>query len=265
MNLGPIQLIAFVFDSTDKFKGQIRRELDALRGRGLIRVIDLLFILKEADGTVRSLQASDLLEHEAAEFGALLRRMLAIGAADEESAYLGELLSAVMPSGPGQGLSLADIQAAATGIPAEKAAALLLFEHTWTIGLGEAILSADGRMVAQGFVTRDALLAVGRELGAIAEAEGAIERASAIRGAAMLDALTTVAAAEELKRTPGDEAVRAMAAAEAVRALIIAGLLDETVAPEAIDVLVGAGLISAPAVQEAGRAADTAATQLASS
>jgi uncharacterized membrane protein len=259
MNFGPIQLIAFAFDSGDKFKGQIRRELDELRGRGLIRVLDLLFIMKEADGTVRSLQTSDLLDHEAAEFGALLRRMLAVGAADEESAYLGELLGAVMPSGPGQGMSLADIQAAAAGIPAGKAAALLLFEHTWAIGLGEAILSADGRVVAQGFVTRDALLAVGRELSAIVEAEGAIGRASALRGAAMLDALSTAAAVEELKRTPGDEAVRTTAVAEALRALIVAGLIDETVAPEAIDVLVRAGLISAPALQEAGRAADAAA------
>ncbi|NTU83369.1 MAG: hypothetical protein HGA45_29035, partial [Chloroflexales bacterium] len=253
MNFGPIQLIAFAFDSVDKFKGQIRRELDDLRGRGLIRVIDLLFIIKAVDGTVHSLQASDLLEHEAAEFGALLSRMLAIGAADEESAYLGELLGGVMPTARGQGMSLADIQAAAAGIPPGKAAALLLFEHTWAIGLGEAILGADGHMVAQGFITRDALLAVGRELSAIVEAEGAIERAAAIRGAAMLDALTTVAA-EEPQYAPGDEAFRSMAAAEAVRALVVAGLLDETAAPDAIDALVRAGLISSAALQEAGRA-----------
>ncbi|NTU86056.1 MAG: hypothetical protein HGA45_43135 [Chloroflexales bacterium] len=265
MNFGPIQLIAFVFDSVDKFEGQIRRELDELRGRGLIRVLDLLFIMKEADGTVRSLQASDLLDHEVAEFGALLRRMLNLGAADDESAYLGELLGAVMPSEPGQGMSLADIQAAAAGVPAGKAAALLLFEHTWAIGLGEAILSAEGRMVAQGFVTRDALLTVGRELSTIVEAEGAIARAAAIRGAALLDALTTVVAAEELKQAPGDEAVRTMAAAEALRALVVAGLLDETAAPDAIDVLVRAGLISAPALHEAGRAADAAAADLADS
>lgn len=47
-------------------------------------------LMKEADGTVRSLQASDLLDREAADFGALLRRMLVVGAADEASAYLGE-------------------------------------------------------------------------------------------------------------------------------------------------------------------------------
>jgi uncharacterized membrane protein len=272
MDFGPIQLIAFAFEGVDKFKGQIRRELDELRGHGLIRIIDLLFIMKDGDGTIRALQASDLLDYEAAEFGALLGRMLGLGATGAESAYLGELLGETMAPSLGQGMSIADIQAAADGIPAGKAAGLLLFEHSWAIGLAEAIKSADGHMVAQGFLTRDALLMVGRELNAIVEAEVAIERAAAVRGAAMLDALITVAAAEEVKQAALDNAIATMVgvdafrstiAAEAVRTLVVAGLLEESASGEAIDALVRAELITTGAFQEATDAADNVAAELA--
>ena len=42
MTIGPIQVIAFSFDRTDQFRGEVLDELGRLRGRGLIRLIDLL-------------------------------------------------------------------------------------------------------------------------------------------------------------------------------------------------------------------------------
>lgn len=271
MDVGPIQLIAVAFDSVDKFQGQIRRELDELRGHGLIRILDLLFIMKEADGTIHSVQTSDLHSDEAAELGALLSHLVGIGAADE-SEHLGDILRAVLAPEPHHGLGLEQIRALAAEIPAGKAAALLLVEHAWAIGLDEAVASAGGYLVEQGFLTRDAMLVVGQEMNAIVEAEVAIERAEAIRGAALLDALTTVAAAEDLKQAAvskavatlvGVDALRTSVAAEAVRALVVAGLLEESDAPEAIEVLVSAELITEEALAEAERAADTAAAELA--
>ena len=52
----------------------------------------------------------------------------------------------------------------------------------------------------QGFLTPEALLMVGQELEAMAEAEAAIEVAETIKGAAMFDALITVAEAESVYR-----------------------------------------------------------------
>ncbi len=272
MQSGPIQIITFAFDRVDRFEGQILRELDELRGHGLIRVVDLRFVMKEADGTVHALQERDLPDGSVSAFGALLDPLLGFAATvearPEAAASLDTLLS---PEGQSPGLGLGEIRAAAADLAPGTAAALLVVEHAWAIGLGTAIREAGGRMVAQGFLTRDALLAIGQELNAIVEAEVAVERAAAIKGAAMLDTLTTLAAAEEVQRAAMAEAAatvvsvdtfRASVAAEAVRALVIAGLLTEADAVDAVDVLLDAELITADVFQQATDAADAALAEI---
>ena len=46
MTIGPVQVIIFGFDRTDQFKGEVLEELSNLRGRGLIRLIDLFLAVK---------------------------------------------------------------------------------------------------------------------------------------------------------------------------------------------------------------------------
>ena len=41
MLVGPIQVIVFGFERSDQFRGEVLKELATLRGRGLIRLIDL--------------------------------------------------------------------------------------------------------------------------------------------------------------------------------------------------------------------------------
>ena len=38
--VGPLQLLLVGFETTDRFQGDIARELRVLRGRGVIRVLD---------------------------------------------------------------------------------------------------------------------------------------------------------------------------------------------------------------------------------
>lgn len=272
MKIGPIQVIVFAFDSIDKFKGQIRHELEELRGHGLIHIIDLLLLVKEHDGTVHSVQSSDLFEDETIQLGIVLEQVLAERGTAPAAADLSIFLDDLEASAQGLGVGLAEIQSITTEMALGTAVALLLVEHAWAIGLTSAIRSADGRMVAQGFLTQDALLAVGQELNAIVEAEVAIEQAEALRGAAMLDALTTVAAAEEVQHAAlaqavvtvvGVEALRTTVAAEAVRALIVAGVLEESAAPQALAALVQAELITDAVLDEAAQAAERAAAELA--
>jgi uncharacterized membrane protein len=270
MQSGPIQVLVFAFDRVDRFEGQILRELDELRSHGLIRIIDLRFVMKEADGTVHALQEQDMPDGSVSSFGALIDPLLGlttVGTPPEQSAALETMLSP--EQGPGLDFNL--LRAAVTDLAPGTAAALVLVEHAWAIGLGTAIVDAGGRMVAQGFLTRDALLAVGRELNAIIEAEVATERAAAVKGAALLDTLTTLAAAEEVQREAmaeaitavvGVEAFRSTVAAEAVRALVVAGLLTEADATEAIDILVDAELISEATLAEAATAADAIIAEL---
>ncbi|NJL06090.1 MAG: hypothetical protein HC911_14535 [Chloroflexaceae bacterium] len=269
MHIGPIQVLAFTFDSVEHFKGEILRELDLLRGHGLIRIIDLLFVMKEQDGSVVTLQSSDLLDVDVEQFGSALRHMLGLEDTDEVD-VVDELLAEFVA--PEQGWSIEDLQATAETVALGTAAAWLLVEHAWALGLSTAIRNAQGSLVVQGFLTRNALLAVGHELNAMVEAEVAIEQAAALKGAAILDALITVAAAEEVQQAAaaqavasvvGVEAFRTVVAAEAVRALIVAGLLEESDAPEAIDTLVDADLITVGALSEASQAADLALAELA--
>lgn len=274
MQSGPIQVLTFTFDRVDRFEGQILRELDELRGHGLIRVIDLRFVMKEADGTVHALQERDLPDGSVSTFGALIDPLLGLAATSEAHPAQASGLETMLSPEQGPGLDLDMVRSAVTDLAPGTAAALVLIEHAWAIGLGTAIVEAGGRMVAQGFLTRDALLAVGRELSAVVEAEVAVERAQALRGAALLDTLTTLAAAEEVQREAMAEAIttvvaveafRSTVAAEAVRALVVAGLLAEAEAPEAIDVLVDAELISRDTVADAAAIADAAIAELSQS
>jgi hypothetical protein len=131
--------------------------------------------------------------------------------------------------------------------PGDYALAILV-EHRWAAHFREAVRAAGGRLLAQGFLTPEVVMVIGAELQAHADAEAAIELANATRGAALLEALGTIARRE---RASPEEA--AHAAAEVVRALAAVGIVDESEAPAAIDALATAGLIEL-AVVEAARA-----------
>jgi hypothetical protein len=126
------------------------------------------------------------------------------------------------------------------------------------------VRAAGGSMMAQSLVTPETLLWVGDEIQAIAEAETAIELASAVKGAALLEALVDVA--EERASLDEIAVVSAVtagtaAAVQATRALIVGGLIAEAAAKEAIGVLVGAGLIAEDTAAEAVRRADQIALE----
>ena len=57
MSIGPIQMVVIGFETNDRFKGEIMQELDALRGRGVIRVLDLLFVMKDEAGDIFAFDA----------------------------------------------------------------------------------------------------------------------------------------------------------------------------------------------------------------
>jgi len=90
-------------------------------------VVDLLFVMKDENGNIAALELSDLSDEEAEQFGPIA----------------GDLLHVLEPD---------DVEAAASNIPNNSSAALLLFEHSWAFGLKEAILNAGGIPLAGGLV-----------------------------------------------------------------------------------------------------------------
>ncbi len=146
MTLGPLEYLIVGFEGT-RFTGQILAELRAARDKGIIRVVDLFAIRKDEQGNVTALELSDLSVEEAAELGPLA----------------GDLMGMFAPE---------DIEQAAASIPNNGAAGLLLFEHTWAIGLKEAIKNAGGVAIAGGFVSPDVLQELEQDLEAAQQGAG---------------------------------------------------------------------------------------------
>jgi uncharacterized membrane protein len=91
---GPIQIWTFAFDG-NRFRGEVLPELDRLKDAGVIRLIDLIVIRKDASGRVMVMTASDLDWEEATAFGALIGGLLGLGVDGEEGAKIGEMTGAL--------------------------------------------------------------------------------------------------------------------------------------------------------------------------
>ncbi len=138
MTLGPLEFLVVGFEG-NRFNGQILSELRAAREKGIIRVVDLVFLMKDEQGTFAAMELSDLSKEQAEQFAPLA----------------GELLGLLAPE---------DIEQLAASIPNNSSAGLLLFEHTWAIGLKEAIKNAGGVAIAGGLVAADVLQELEAEL-----------------------------------------------------------------------------------------------------
>jgi uncharacterized membrane protein len=257
--IGPVQLIVWKFDDLRNTQGKALRELDAVRKKGVIRLLDLLFVHKQASGRVLSLEDSDLTKNEALDYGAALGGLLGAASGGEKGALKGAAAGLDAVAGNYYGLSIADVREVAAELEPDSAAALMLIEHTWARDLVGAINEAGGRAVCQGFLTRDALFMIGEELRVTREAQQAIEAADAAKGQAILDALTVVAEAEMVAHAAvteaeevlsAAEAIKAAAAAEAVQALIAAELIEEIAAEEALAALVAADMLTEAALAQ---------------
>ena len=244
----PLQVIALSFSRDVGAEDRILAEVDRLRGRGVLRLLDLLFVAKSQDGTVERLAIGD----------------------DED---FGSLLTAVVPdanggragsaSAGGPVFDPADAQALAGSLQPGTALAFLLVEHHWAAPLFGAIAEAGGMLIGEGFLTAETGLVVGAEVAALEEASQVIAQAQADEADALLAAVA--AEAEAAVAVADSERIQSAAAAAAVRALITAGLVEEAAAHEAVTALSTAGLIVAAADQAAADsvAEDAAAVEAA--
>ena len=161
MAFGPVQLLVLGFDQPD-FQGQIVAELDRLKEGDLVRVIDGIAVHKHEDGKVEVLRRSDLSDDEAAEFGAVVGALIGLGAGGVEGAEAGAELGAAAAAAertePDDGDDEWDVL---DEIPPGTAAAVILLEHRWAAPLRDAIRSANGFAISDGWVHPEDLVAVG--------------------------------------------------------------------------------------------------------
>jgi hypothetical protein len=157
MAIGPVQLIVLGFDKPD-FRGEIIAEIEKLRKSDTVRVIDSLAVYKDADGNIEVMHLSNLAPDEAAELGSKVAALIGLGIEGEEAAE-----EADMDISPAEGSAGSDGAAwdVIEEIPNDSAAALLLIEHHWAVGLRDAIARAGGFRLADGFISPLDLVQIG--------------------------------------------------------------------------------------------------------
>ena len=112
--------------------------LEDLVDRDIVRILDLLIMKKDDDGTLEAFEISDLDSDE-------------LGSLRSYETALAMLLSAD------------DVEAVAAAVEPGSTAAVLVWENKWAAPFGSAVRRAGGQLIASGRIPVQALLAVIQE------------------------------------------------------------------------------------------------------
>jgi uncharacterized membrane protein len=170
MAVGPVQLVVLGF-SNPEFHGEIVAELQKLRESDTVRVIDALAVYKDGEGNVEVKQFSNLSDDERGELGTKVGALLGLGVGGIEGAEIGAEAGAQASASGANFFNEDEAWDAVGEIPPNTAAALLLLEHHWAVGLRDAVYAAGGFPINSAFITPLDLVAIGLLSQAEAEAE----------------------------------------------------------------------------------------------
>ncbi len=162
MAMGPVEILVVGFGEVADFKGDALAELKRLSEHDIVRVIDLLVVHKEDDGSIDKVEISD--EHELTKLGALAGALIGFGTAGEEGAEEGAEAGADLGD-EGTVFDDQEVWYIADEIPPGTTAAICLLEHRWAIPLRHAIAGAGGVALADRWLHPEDLLAAGAEIG----------------------------------------------------------------------------------------------------
>ncbi len=209
MTIGPLHIALILLDDRTRSK-PISQELMAVRKAGIIRLVDLLYVVRDQDGSLRTKEISDLNDVEKDEYGIVLRGLLEMRAANQGATSLAEISDEFALTQNDFGLTQVDIQRISERVTAGGSALLALFEHTWAIQLKEAIINAGGEVVAQGLLAPSALAIGGSTL------EEALAAAQKIEALADQYAAEKTAEAEQILTEAQSKATTEVDEAQAI-------------------------------------------------
>jgi hypothetical protein len=131
--LGPVGYLIVGFPAgASSFTGEMAAELRVLVDSGTIRMIDVLILTKDADGTVEATELSGLGE---------------LGELQAIEAELGELLAAD------------DVDRLAAAMEPGSTAGLLIWENLWVAPFASAVRHSGGQLTANGRIPVQAIIA----------------------------------------------------------------------------------------------------------
>ena len=126
MTIGPLEFVV-IGCKGHQFTREIVPELNSIQEKGLIRVVDLFFVRKDAQGTVTVLEVNDLNDEELAAFDPIKD----------------DLMGLITPE---------DIVLLTETIPPDTSAVIVLLEHAWLVNLNEGLNRAGAVLLAGGMV-----------------------------------------------------------------------------------------------------------------
>ena len=130
--LGPVDYLVVEFPAgASNFTGEMAKELLALVDSGTIRVIDVLILTKNEDGTVEAKELSDIEE---------------LGPLEAVEAQLAELLAAE------------DVENLAAAMEPGSTAGVLIWENLWAAPFASAARRSGGQLIANGRIPIQAII-----------------------------------------------------------------------------------------------------------
>jgi Family of unknown function (DUF6325) len=131
--LGPVDYLVVEFPAeASNFTGEMAKELLALVDSGTIRVIDILILTKNEDGSVEAMELSDIED---------------LGPLQAVEAELAELLAAE------------DVEHLAAAMEPGSTAGVLIWENLWAAPFASAARRSGGQLIANGRIPIQAIIA----------------------------------------------------------------------------------------------------------
>jgi dihydroorotase-like cyclic amidohydrolase len=121
--LGPIDIVVIAYPADAPMTGEAVPLFMDLIERGIVRVLDVMFVTKDADGTFSGFDATDLDEDSVGDFSAF---------SGASSGLLGD----------------EDLQTAAEAIEPGSAAVMIVYENRWAAPFVAAVRRNGGVLVA---------------------------------------------------------------------------------------------------------------------
>ena len=131
--LGPVDYVIVEFPAgASTFTGEMAEELVRLVDAGIIRVIDVLILAKNEDGSIDAMELSDIEE---------------LGELETVEAGLAELLAAE------------DVEHLAAAMDPGSTAGVLIWENLWAAPFASAARRSGGQLIATGRIPIQAIIA----------------------------------------------------------------------------------------------------------
>lgn len=132
--MGPVDYIIVRFPG-NRFNGKIVPELMDLEKKGIIRVLDLVLVVRDVTGRVFITEAKDLKGEVAEAFSELAKNT-------HEWFFEG------------------DIEEISKALPLDSSAALLLWENTWARNFKENLIESDAELIDMGRISPERIAQV---------------------------------------------------------------------------------------------------------